>query len=118
MHSGACLLQYHGHSGSVNSVRFHPSKELALTTSGDGTAHIWQCAVNLHNESSSGRVASSEDELEWMEDGGGEDTQSQIPTLRTPLQTLTGHSGVVISGDWVMSGDQVTGLSDSSCHDW
>ena len=110
MHSGACLLQYHGHSGSVNSVRFHPTKELVLTCSGDGTAHIWQCAVNLHNESSSGRVAvgSSEDELEWMEDGAGEDTQSQIPTLRTPLQTLTGHSGVVISGDWVMSGDQVT----------
>ena len=110
MHSGACLLQYHGHSGSVNSVRFHPTKELVLTCSGDGTAHIWQCAVNLHNESSSGRVAvgSSEDELEWMEDGAAEDTQSQIPTLRTPLQTLTGHSGVVISGDWVMSGDQVT----------
>ena len=110
MHSGACLLQYHGHSGSVNSVRFHPSKELVLTCSGDGTAHIWQCAVSLHNESSSGRVAvgSSEDELEWMEDGAAEDReQSQIPTLRTPLQTLTGHSGVVISGDWVMSGDQV-----------
>ena len=94
----------------MNSVSFHLSKELVLTCSGDGTAHIWQCAVSLHNESSSGRVAvgSSEDELEWMEDGAAEDReQSQIPTLRTPLQTLTGHSGVVISGDWVMSGDQV-----------
>ena len=47
-----------------------------------------------------------------MEDGAAEDReQSQIPTLRTPLQTLTGHSGVVISGDWVMSGDQVTHMS-------
>ncbi len=35
-----------------------------MTASGDGTAHIWQCAVHLYNESSSGRVASSEDELE------------------------------------------------------
>ena len=52
-------------------------------------------------------VGSSEDELEWMEDGAAEDAQSQIPTLRTPVQNLTGHSGLVISGDWVMSGDQV-----------
>ena len=63
MHSGRPLLQYTGHSGSVNSIRFHPSKELVITASGDGTAHIWQCAVHLYNESSSGRMASSEDEL-------------------------------------------------------
>ena len=90
MHSGACLLQYHGHSGSVNSVRFHPTKELVLTCSGDGTAHIWQCAVNLHNESSSGRVAvgSSEDELEWMEDGAGED----LPEPGEVEPSLTGAS--------------------------
>ncbi len=60
-----------GHTGSVNSLRFHPSKELVLTASGDGSVHIWQCAVHLHNESSSGRVASSEDELEPGEAGGG-----------------------------------------------
>lgn len=35
-----------GHSGSVNSVRFHPTKELALTSSGDNCAHIWQAAVD------------------------------------------------------------------------
>ena len=29
-----------------------------------GTAHIWQCAVNMYNESSSGRVASSEEEID------------------------------------------------------
>ena len=61
------LLQYTGHAGSVNSLRFHPSKELVLTASGDGTAHIWQCAVHLTNESSSGRMASSEDELDPLE---------------------------------------------------
>lgn len=106
MHSGTCLLQYTGHTGSVNSIRFHPGKELVLTCSGDGTAHIWQCAVSLHNESSSGRVASSEDELEFVEEQY-EEPSSQIPTLRTPLQTLSGHSGVVISGDWMSGGDQV-----------
>ena len=56
MHSGRALLQYTGHTGSVNSLRFHPSKELVLTSSGDGSVHIWQCAVHLHNESSSGRM--------------------------------------------------------------
>ena len=67
MHSGQALLQYTGHAGSVNSLRFHPNKELVLTASGDGTAHIWQCAVHLTNESSSGRMASSEDELDPLE---------------------------------------------------
>ena len=40
-----------------------------LTTSGDGTAHIWQCAVSLNNERPLG--GSSEEELEWA---GLEDT--------------------------------------------
>lgn len=43
--SGRCLLRYQGHNGSVNSIRFHPTRELALTASGDHTAHIWQAAV-------------------------------------------------------------------------
>lgn len=41
-----CLLQYTGHSGSVNSIKFHPSRDIALTSSGDNTAHVWQAAVN------------------------------------------------------------------------
>lgn len=44
--TGECLLQYTGHSGSVNSIRYHPSKDLVLTASGDQTVHIWQSAVN------------------------------------------------------------------------
>ena len=116
-HSGTCLLQYQGHQGSVNSLRFHPSKELALTTSGDGTAHIWQCAVNLHNESSSGRVASSEEELEFCEEKYEE--TNCVPTLRTPLHSLAGHTGVIISGDWVSGGDQVvTGGWDRLASVW
>lgn len=41
-----CLLQYAGHTGSVNSLRFHPTKDLILTASGDQTVHIWQAVVN------------------------------------------------------------------------
>lgn len=44
--STRCLLQYQGHTGSVNSIRFHPAKDLVLTGSGDCTAHIWQAALN------------------------------------------------------------------------
>lgn len=44
--SGRCLLQYLGHSGSVNSICFHPNKDLVLTGSGDQTAHIWQAVIN------------------------------------------------------------------------
>jgi WD40 repeat protein len=36
------LSQYVGHSGSVNSVVFHPTQELVLTASGDQTAQIWR----------------------------------------------------------------------------
>jgi len=107
MHSGSCLLEYQGHSGSVNSIRFHPSKELVLTSSGDGTAHIWQCTVNLHNESSSGRVASSEEELDTDINEFEFEDISHGSVLRTPLRSLQGHSGVVISADWFPSGDQV-----------
>ena len=108
MHSGQALLQYAGHSGSVNSIRFHPSKELVLTASGDGTVHIWQCAVHLYNESSSGRVASSEDELDPVEkeflSHHFDDHDNQFSVLRTPLRSLNGHNGgVVIAADWMPS---------------
>ena len=33
--------------------------------------------------------------------------ESQGSILRTPLRSLQGHSGVVISGDWLPGGDQV-----------
>ena len=39
---GQSVMQYTGHTGSVNSLRFHPTKELVLTASGDGSVHIWQ----------------------------------------------------------------------------
>jgi len=39
------LLQYYGHHGSVNSIRFHPTNDLVLTASGDNTAHIWKASI-------------------------------------------------------------------------
>ena len=46
MDSGRCLLQYQGHKGSVNSIRFHPAKDLVMTASGDCSVHLWQAAIS------------------------------------------------------------------------
>ncbi|XP_026494267.1 WD repeat-containing protein 37 [Vanessa tameamea] len=97
-----CLLQYTGHSGSVNSIRFHPNRDIALTSSGDNTAHVWQAAVNWDLP----RGQSSEEELE----GGGEESLGEgdrPEVLRTPLIELTGHMGVVVAADWLTGGDHV-----------
>ncbi|XP_063367476.1 WD repeat-containing protein 37 [Cydia amplana] len=100
---GKCLLQYTGHAGSVNSLRFHPSRDIALTSSGDNTAHVWQAAVNWDLP----RGQSSEEELE----GGGEESlgegSDRPEVLRTPLTELIGHSGVVVAADWLTGGDHV-----------
>ncbi|KAJ3595576.1 hypothetical protein NHX12_004879 [Muraenolepis orangiensis] len=45
--TGKCLLKYVGHQGSVNSIKFHPTEQMALTASGDQTAHIWRYMVQL-----------------------------------------------------------------------
>uniref|UniRef100_A0A673AV22 WD repeat-containing protein 37 n=1 Tax=Sphaeramia orbicularis TaxID=375764 RepID=A0A673AV22_9TELE len=45
--TGKCLLRYAGHAGSVNSIKFHPTEQMALTASGDQTAHIWRYMVQL-----------------------------------------------------------------------
>ena len=113
MHSGKPLLQYQGHTGSVNSIRFHPHKELVLTASGDSTAHIWQCAVHLFTENNTpGRMGSSEDELadpgeavDLTESLILDDKTEDYSVLRTPLRSLSGHAGVVIAADWLPGGD-------------
>lgn len=104
--SGRCLLKYEGHGGSVNSIRFHPTKELLLTASGDTTAHIWLGAVNWENAASSSRRGhSSEEELEDdLEEPHAIEERDRIETLRTPLQEFAnGHSSVVVAADWISS---------------
>jgi WD repeat-containing protein 37 len=103
INSGKCLLKYEGHTGSVNSIKFHPSKDIMLSSSGDNTAHIWQGAVNY--ESSSRRGHSSEEELEDDLDDL-HDEKERVDTLRTPLQEFSGHSSVVVSADWISGGSE------------
>lgn len=36
------LWNYTGHTGSVNSARYHPTQHIICTASGDHTCHIWK----------------------------------------------------------------------------
>lgn len=45
------ILVYSGHSGSVNCIRFHPTKTLALSASGDKTCQIWKFKNSINQES-------------------------------------------------------------------
>ncbi|SPP88007.1 WD repeat-containing protein 37 [Drosophila guanche] len=115
--SARCLLQYQGHAGSVNSIKFHQNRDLVLTGSGDGTAHIWQAAVNWEVPK---KGHSSEEELddsdEQVED------RDRVDTLRTPLCEFAGpggHLSVVVAADWLSSMDQIiTGSWDRTAILW
>ncbi|XP_055678239.1 WD repeat-containing protein 37 [Lutzomyia longipalpis] len=104
--SGRCLLQYQGHGGSVNSLKFHQSRDLVLTGSGDGTAHVWQAAVNWDMPTRKGH--SSEEELEDDEEPVEE--RDKVDVLRTPVCEFSGpggHTSVVVAADWLPGGDQI-----------
>ncbi|XP_059141764.1 WD repeat-containing protein 37-like isoform X2 [Physella acuta] len=110
--SGACLLQYTGHKGSVNSIRFHPNQELVLTASGDGTAHIWRAQLSqLSHVDISKSHSSGEEEID---SSGREDTTDDLidyaheaSTVRNPSLELAQHSEVVTAADWMAQGSQV-----------
>ncbi|XP_013773727.1 WD repeat-containing protein 37-like [Limulus polyphemus] len=111
--TGACLLQYQGHSGSVNAARFHPTQDLVVTASGDQSAHIWRAVVpNIAGEQT--KYSSEEEvELSEKEDHGQEDADVPVNStiIKNALQELHGHTGVVISADWLAGGDHVTTAS-------
>lgn len=132
---GRCLLQYLGHQGSVNSIKFHPSRDLVLTASGDQTAHIWQAAVTWDHVVSSVCFAwctlvlilsykfvyfflkkkpSSMDEDDAgcdKDDYGADDFEAELmdasPCLRTPVRELVGHTNAVMAADWLPNADQI-----------
>lgn len=116
--SGRALLIYQGHAGSINSIKFHHHKDLVLTGSGDGTAHIWQAAVNWDVSTRKGH--SSEEELDDSEEPT--EDRERVDVLRTPLCEFTGiggHSSVVVAADWLPGGDQIiTGSWDRSAILW
>ncbi|KAF3836135.1 hypothetical protein F7725_028693 [Dissostichus mawsoni] len=113
--TGKCLLRYAGHAGSVNSIKFHPTEQMALTASGDQTAHIWRYMVQLPVPQPTPDVSApcdedqdSSDREEGEVDGEG---PCEVPTVRVATATLKSHQGVVIAADWLVGGRQVVTAS-------
>ncbi|XP_004080963.1 WD repeat-containing protein 37 isoform X4 [Oryzias latipes] len=113
--TGKCLLKYCGHAGSVNSIKFHPTEQMALTASGDQTAHIWRYMVQLPAPQPPPDVTAlcdddqdSSDREEGEVDGEG---PCEVPTVRVATATLKSHQSVVITADWLVGGRQVVTAS-------
>ena len=45
-HTMSLLWSYTGHDGSVNTVRYHPNKNIICSSSGDRTCHIWKPSLS------------------------------------------------------------------------
>ncbi|XP_023660505.2 WD repeat-containing protein 37-like isoform X6 [Paramormyrops kingsleyae] len=113
--TGKCLLKYVGHAGSVNSIKFHPTEQMALTASGDQTAHIWRYMVQLPMAAPVPEVsAPCDEEVDFSDKDeveGDPDGPSECPTLRLASATLRSHQGVVICADWLVGGKQAVTAS-------
>ncbi|XP_077580782.1 WD repeat-containing protein 37-like isoform X1 [Stigmatopora nigra] len=119
--TGRCLLKYLGHQGSVNSIKFHPTEQMALTASGDQTAHVWRFLVQLPAPQPVAEPP-CEDEADFSDkDDGGEAeadgppaaaaAASECPTVRAAVTALRSHQGVVIAADWLAGGRQAVTAS-------
>ncbi|XP_053268849.1 WD repeat-containing protein 37 isoform X1 [Pleuronectes platessa] len=113
--TGKCLLRYAGHAGSVNSIKFHPTEQMAITASGDQTAHIWRYMVQLPAPQPPPDVsAPCDDDQDLSDREEGEvdgEGPCEVPTVRVPTATLKSHQGVVIAADWLVGGRQVVTAS-------
>uniref|UniRef100_A0AAY4AG63 WD repeat-containing protein 37 n=2 Tax=Denticeps clupeoides TaxID=299321 RepID=A0AAY4AG63_9TELE len=99
--TGKCLLKYVGHAGSVNSIKFHPTEQMALTASGDQTAHIWRYMVQLPTPQPVADI-SFEYFVQFFE--FSDKDEGDVTTLKS-------HQGVVIAADWLVGGKQVVTAS-------
>uniref|UniRef100_A0AAQ5XQD8 WD repeat-containing protein 37 n=1 Tax=Amphiprion ocellaris TaxID=80972 RepID=A0AAQ5XQD8_AMPOC len=111
--TGKCLLRYAGHAGSVNSIKFHPTEQMALTASGDQTAHIWRYMVQLPAPQPPPDVSVSSLDCFSSQEEGEVDGEGpcEVPTVRVATATLKSHQGVVIAADWLVGGRQVVTAS-------
>uniref|UniRef100_A0A8C7N9S9 WD repeat-containing protein 37 n=1 Tax=Oncorhynchus kisutch TaxID=8019 RepID=A0A8C7N9S9_ONCKI len=128
--TGKCLLKYLGHAGSVNSIKFHPTEQMALTASGDQTAHIWRYTVQLPTPQPVADISVSFSKtcpICWCvcvcarvcdvyfsdkdEADGDGDGPNECPSIRVSSTTLRSHQGVVIAADWLVGGKQVVTAS-------
>uniref|UniRef100_A0A3P8XTI6 WD repeat-containing protein 37 n=1 Tax=Esox lucius TaxID=8010 RepID=A0A3P8XTI6_ESOLU len=105
-----------GTASAVNSIKFHPTEQMALTASGDQTAHIWRFMVQLPAPQSVADITQTpcDDDVDFSDkdeaDGDG-DGPNECPSVRTAATTLRSHQGVVIAADWLVGGKQAVTAS-------
>uniref|UniRef100_A0A8K9VF89 WD repeat-containing protein 37 n=1 Tax=Oncorhynchus mykiss TaxID=8022 RepID=A0A8K9VF89_ONCMY len=105
-----------GTASAVNSIKFHPTEQMALTASGDQTAHIWRYTVQLPTPQPVADISQTpcDDDIDFSDkdeaDGDG-DGPSECPSIRVSSTTLRSHQGVVIAADWLVGGKQVVTAS-------
>uniref|UniRef100_A0AAR2IYA4 WD repeat-containing protein 37 n=1 Tax=Pygocentrus nattereri TaxID=42514 RepID=A0AAR2IYA4_PYGNA len=104
-----------GTASAVNSIKFHPTEQMALTASGDQTAHIWRYMVQLPLPQPPADISASlDDDVDFSdkdEADGEADGPNECPTVRVASTTLRSHQGVVIAADWLVGGKQVVTAS-------
>ncbi|KAH7933431.1 hypothetical protein HPB49_012527 [Dermacentor silvarum] len=110
-HTGHCIVQYAGHDGLVNSVRFHPTQDLLVTASGDQSAYIWRAATSAAAVLDLVKGHSSEDEVDLSEKEDDSDSASNVFVIKSPLTELTGHSSFAIASDWLSRGSLHPGIA-------
>ncbi|XP_052255357.1 WD repeat-containing protein 37-like isoform X2 [Dreissena polymorpha] len=89
------------------SIRLRTVKDGVVTSSGEGTAHIWSPQVSISSIDAL-RAQSSVDDLDMSDQCETNKENPDQPTnLCTPLRELIGHHSVVIAADWLNFGGQV-----------
>ncbi|KAF8764150.1 WD repeat-containing protein 37 [Argiope bruennichi] len=112
IHSGNCIVQYWGHKGSVNSIRFHPSQDLVVSSSGDQTAHVW-CVSSAGGAADNLKYHSSEEEVELSEEDHGEEGELLIiPKIKKPYDKNFKVTWSPVTSATFASGDKVVSGSD------
>ncbi|CAF0788166.1 unnamed protein product [Brachionus calyciflorus] len=116
-----CFQEYSGHTGSVNSLRFHPkfytnSTNLVLSSSGDGQAHLWQCVINQNLES-----LEINNELTYnkcynycnnnVNNSGNNEIYTQPSVIRSPIKRFEGHQDACIAAEWFPDGECIATAS-------
>ncbi|PIK39223.1 putative WD repeat-containing protein 37 [Apostichopus japonicus] len=111
LETGVCLLQYQGHKGSVNSIRFHATEPLVLTGSGDHTAHIWKSTIPPNpvqpSEIPQKSCPSSGDDLDGSDKDDLDGDNENTIFVKSAQCQLEGHTSVIISADWMAGGEQL-----------
>jgi eukaryotic-like serine/threonine-protein kinase len=128
------LYTYHGHSGSVWSVRWSPDGKRIASGSADGTVQVWDATTGgnvfiYRGQQPSARQVTTfpgVQSAQWSSDGkriasGSADGTVQVWDAATGGNVLTyqGHSGVVETVAWSPDGKRIASANaNGTVHVW